>query len=368
MKTHNLSHRVRGAKTQRAEIRRFRKLGAALGLPFLALFGCSTPPDLRATFAQRLAAVNAEVEQENLVQANADLVELIQEITAAQDPRYASQRMLCDALLVRLHASATEESGFLLQPGAFEFDATALQSEQEVVSPTAHRLAAIFHAWHLSEKASQAEEAETPWTARDGDIEVIPSSLSPFLDQSHVSGYVSLMVCASLAELGFQEQAKSMLVKFNDSEGGRLFDPQRFEGLRSAGAERPEEAALTALDRYELSPEQRWHIIHTAHELFRARFDRMKGAVDPTLAYRFGCLAALGELVRDEADEYDVHSGATLDLAVRDRFYAWVEELRQEYGTFVSGDTSMGPGVVESTDSGEPAIRFAWTPAAVSSL
>lgn len=345
-----------------AEASGVRTYGLAMGLTLLGLGACSSPQDLRATFAQRLAAIHVEVEQEDLAQANTDLVELIQEIDAAQDSRYAPQRMLCDALLVRLHAGATEYSGFLLQPGAFEFDPTALQGEQDVVSPTAHRLAAIFHAWHLSARAAEGSSMESGWVERDGDVDVVPSQLAPFLDQDHVNGYVSLMVCASLAELGFQEQAKSMLLKFDDPEGGRLFEPERFEGLRRDRATRPEEVALAALDRYELSPEQRWHVLNAAHELFRARFDRMKGAVDPTLAYRFGCLVALGELVRDDADEYDVHSEETLDSAVRDRFYAWIEELRGSYGTFVSGDTAMGPGVVESTDSGEPAIRFVWTP------
>ncbi len=326
----------------------------------LALLGaarCSSTPDLRSEFSQQLDQSATLIESDRLAEAHTAVTQLMSSIRDAGDDRYDLQMTICHALMVELHSAATDRTGFMKQPGAFEFNPLLESGNNEQVSPTAHRLAAVFHGWHLASGANRVTAGSDP----NADVATVPANCERFADPSYAKNYVGLIVASSLAELGFRDQARQSLVGLPHPEYGQLFDPKTYEGSTSRDAMLPDVAVLNMLDQYNLPAHCRWYILATCHDIFRTRFDDLKRSTDPTHAYRFGCLAALGELEVDDQN-FQVHNGYTLLPEWRDDFYTWVEDLGESTGSFQDGPDVMARGVVGSLDTGKPALQFTWTP------
>lgn len=329
----------------------------AAAMPLVWVASCSSASDLRPQFAERLAQSADLIEADKLAQAHTEIASLMASIKGADSRVYDVQFMICHALMVELHGAATEGTGFMRQPGSVNFNPLLESGDNQQVSPTAHRLAAIFHGWHLAAEVNKMPAGVDP----NADVATVPGNCAQFTDPSHAKNYVGLIVAASLAELGFRDQARVSLMGLPHPEFGQLFDPKSYERSSGQGGVLPDVAVLKMLDEYDLPVHSRWYVLATCHDIFKTRFDDLKRTTDPTAAYRFGCLAALGELELDDQD-FQIHSGYTLLPSWRDDFYTWVEDLAMETGTFQDGPDVMGRGVVGSLDTGRPALEFTWTP------
>ncbi|MEM6675887.1 MAG: hypothetical protein AAF726_23765, partial [Planctomycetota bacterium] len=278
----------------------------------LSLAACSSTPDYTAEYGQRLMDSTEKVRSGALLDAHAMTVELIDDMDERGVESYGVQRALADALMVHIHASAVESNGFLTEPERFRFELSATGASGQVVSETAHRVAAIFHAWHLLAREEVLAGATTP----PEDPAVAPGRLVELLGGTNTTNYATLILAGCYAQLGFDERSQELLRAFEHPEKGRLFTSTDLDA---------DNDMARVMEEYGLPQHLQWHLFAMGHELLKRRFVESGRATDPTLAYRLGCRAAFGPLESAEEGRAPVHTGEVVDPAFRDGFYAWVK-------------------------------------------
>lgn len=311
-----------------------------------ALAACSSTKDYTAEYSERLGEAHSGIERGDLSAAHATTVALIGDLEGRGVDDYRAQRALADALMVELHASADEGSAFLKEPGERRSSIYGgNDGEDGVPSTTAHRLAAVFHAWHLLQRSESLNSVQ------DG-TGIAPAGLQHFFERRHSANYAWLVAAASLSELGFEGEAASVLEQIDHPTLGRAFgvsnDPSAHETM------------IRILEEHDLPPNVQWHLLATAHRIQRDRFESTDRSSDPTLAYRLGCLTALGRLEAVPGTNFQAHSGDVVDQEWTDEFHRWVRSLEDKGGFYSSARTPFRDGVTVCTSSGEPAVDFTW--------
>lgn len=330
---------------------------APVALLGVALTGCSSTPDYTSEYNDDLSACIRSIDEGELERAHTTVIDLIVKISSNGPEGYEAQRALADAILVGLHASATADNAFLMEPAEFGLTDSnrssqlysAKKSADQTGSPTAHRLAAVFHAWHLLDRAKDLGDE----TSNEG---LAPDELDPFLtSERHAANYAWLVAAGSLAELGFWTQAASVLAQFEDPAQGHAFAPDGdpAEGVTSA---------VELVQRFDLPGAVERHVYAAAHILQRHRHEAGGAHADPSLAWRFGCLAAYGRLRPIEGTSFMEHGVDPMGGAWAEDFEDWALSL-EERGVFVSSaGTRFDRGVNACASSGEPAVEFTWMP------
>ncbi|MEM6572441.1 MAG: hypothetical protein AAF957_28755 [Planctomycetota bacterium] len=321
--------------------------GATLAL--LSLAACSSTPDYTEEYGRRLTESHEALRGGALLDAHTSTIELIDDMDERGVESYEVQRALADALMVHIHASAVTTNGFLTEPERFSFELSSTGSSGQVVSETAHRVAAIFHAWHLLAREQVLANAATP----PENPAVAPGRLEGLLGGANTTNYATLILAGSYAQLGFDERSQELLRAFEHPEKGRLFTSTDLDA---------DNDMVEVMDEYGLPQHLQWHLFAMGHELLKRRFVESGRATDPTLAYRLGCRAAFGPLEAASEGRPPTHTGEVVDPGFRDEFYAWAKELEEDgLGTFESIEgTALETGVTFCRDSGEPAIEFTW--------
>lgn len=308
---------------------------------------CSSTPGRHGEFRGRLAEAAVSLDGGAPETAHGQLVALMADM-AAEDPKagYGLQRYAAQALLLRTHASASGAGAFLTEPDRFDFSLSAGAGEGRQPSPTAHDVAAVYHAWNVIEPDPPAPPAGM------GVDDVLPPALASLAVDSRGRTLGWLVVAASLEGLGFEDKAQRIAEQVEHPDLGRVFvreDP------------RADEQLVQALTDLGVPAPQQQRLLRTAFEIHRARFDQGGRVGNPTQAYRLGCLAAFGPLGPRPGTPFQQHVGTT-DEAFTERFYGWVQDLGAEAGTFrSSSQTELRRGVRSCDLSGEPAIDFVWS-------
>lgn len=331
-----------------------RTLKAATIVLASLVAACSSSQDYRAQYAGDLAVTSQAIDAGRLAEANSRALTLITTINENGVDGYEAQRALVDGLLVRLHAEANGANCFLSEPNGGKVlvnvgpASSGGSGSNGQDSPTAHRLAAIFHAGHLLEGSAVLQAAAA-------DDMAAPDELRAFLDPGHAGSYAWLVTIASLAELGFTDKAIELLKQIEHPENGAVF--------RETDDLAADQRMLATLQDYGLPTHLQWQIVVVAHEIQKQRFESLQRKGNPTLAYRLGCIAAFGRLAPIEGTEYMEHDGNGLDDNWSTGFQRWVGELSEE-GVFLSSTgTPFGGGVTACRSSGEPVMDFLWNPA-----
>ncbi|MEM6672527.1 MAG: hypothetical protein AAF726_06760 [Planctomycetota bacterium] len=319
-----------------------------LCLAALGFVGCASTPDYTAEYGERLAASKSALDAGKVAEAHDRTIELIDVIEERGLEGYELQRSLADALLVAIHSSATDRSGFLREPASRK--GIYGGSSDSVVSPTGHSIAAVFHAWHLLDGAPRLEAT----TVAEAESRAIPADFQPLFNPRAATNFAWLHIAGSFAQLGFEDRAREILEEIEDPERGAVF--------ANTGPKADLEM-VAFMNANRLPEDLRWHLFALGHEIHRQRYEDNDGRGNPTLAYRLGCLAAFGPLVPVEGSpSLTEHSGQVEDPEWKDSFYGWLEsEEVVSKGQFLSSQgTPMANGVSRCPFSGEPAIEFQW--------
>jgi len=324
------------------------RTGSLLAAAALVLVGCSSTPDHTQEYTNRLMTADEALADGDLRTAHQETVRLIDLMEENGLEGYELQRALAEAVLLAIHASAGPENGFLTEPGRFsgQLDST----DGRVTSETAHRIAALFHAWRLLEREPQLANA----SPTVGDVTVAPGRLAKLLPAGMTKGYARLIIAGSFAQLGYEDESRALLREFDHPEYGQVFT--------KTTAEADLEMVLV-MNEYGLPPRLQWYLLAMGYEVHKQIYEDKGREGVPTLAYRLGCLAAFGPLEEVDDGVDNEHSGEVVDPDFKDAFYLWVKSLEAEHGRFVStGKTKLVLGVVGCGASGEPAIDFRWEP------
>ena len=306
---------------------------ATLGLLLLGT-SCSTT-SYHEEYRLRLGEAQASLEKTQYLEANNNLVDLVDEVLSQDDSSYDLQGFMALFQLMRMHELASFSHSYMTE-SVKSRTVVNRKSGGRGPSRTGHLVAATYFAGKLLALAPSMYEA--PRVVEE--VELLPKSLSK-LTPTGVDAYSRLLLASGYARLGLYGQARDMLFETEEPA---------FEPFKSRDDKADRAVFQILAERDVLAGTQAW-IFLTLHR-------RHRDAVPQRgLAYRYGIRAL--EAAR-KAEVGLKGNDADWVGQLEDEFHSWILELKKKEGggQFKADDTTAYSETVMESGDGEPIIDF----------
>lgn len=289
-------------------------------------------------FKARLAASQEALDDTRYWDANVDMIALLGDVLAEDDPSYDLQGFAAAYQLMRMHELASFSSGYMTEAVKSR---TVVDRKHggKVPSRTGHMLASTYFAGKLLALAPSHAQAVRSFEGAN----LLPPTLDG-LSVTRTGDYARLVLSSSYARLGFDSQAREMLFL---SDGAFSV----FESLE----DRADIQVAEMLANHDLIDASQAWIYFTVYRFYRESVD-YRG-----LAYRFGVRAIHSARAAKEGKPLLRGKAAQWVAQLEVEFHAWIRALdedRTNGGRFEAEDgTAYAANVVRSGED-EHVIDF----------